>query len=91
MAKAGTPKKKKAKPKLTEKEQSERFKETAREFGVEESGESVSSDRAPQALGGYHGAGILKNFVRKTQIAWHCFRPVFSEFFIQQILTIPRN
>jgi len=39
MAKAGTPKKKKAKPKLTDKEQSERFKETARELGVEESGE----------------------------------------------------
>jgi hypothetical protein len=39
MAKAGTPKKKKAKPKLSDKEQSERFKETARELGVDESGE----------------------------------------------------
>ena len=39
MAKAGTPKKKKAKPKLTDKEQSERFKEAARELGVDESGE----------------------------------------------------
>jgi hypothetical protein len=39
MAKAGTPKKKKAKPKLTDKEQSERFKETARELGVDEGGE----------------------------------------------------
>jgi hypothetical protein len=39
MAKAGTPKKKKAKPKLTDKEQSERFIETARELGVDESGE----------------------------------------------------
>jgi hypothetical protein len=38
MAKAGTPKKKKAKPKLTDKKQSERFKETARELGVDESG-----------------------------------------------------
>jgi hypothetical protein len=40
MAKAGTPKKKKAKPKtkLTDKEQSERFKEAARELGVDESG-----------------------------------------------------
>jgi hypothetical protein len=38
MAKAGTPKKKKAKPKLTDKEQSERFKETARELGVDEDG-----------------------------------------------------
>jgi hypothetical protein len=38
MAKAGTPKKK-AKPKLTDKEQSERFKQTARELGVDESGE----------------------------------------------------
>ena len=38
MAKAGTPKKKKAKPKMTDKEQSERFKETARELGVDESG-----------------------------------------------------
>lgn len=32
-------KKKKAKPKLTDKEQSERFKEAARELGVDESGE----------------------------------------------------
>jgi hypothetical protein len=38
MAKAGTPKKKKAKPKLTDKEQSERFIETARELGADESG-----------------------------------------------------
>jgi hypothetical protein len=38
MAKAGTPKKKKAKPKLTDKEQSERFKETARNLGADESG-----------------------------------------------------
>ena len=38
MAKAGAPKKKKAKPKLTDKEQSERFKETARKLGVDESG-----------------------------------------------------
>ena len=38
MAKAGAPKKKKAKPKLTDKEQSERFKKTARELGVDESG-----------------------------------------------------
>ena len=41
MAKAGTPKKEKAKPKLTDKEQSERFKEAARELGVDESGESI--------------------------------------------------
>jgi hypothetical protein len=39
MAKAGAPKKKPAKPKLTDKEQSERFIETARELGVDESGE----------------------------------------------------
>jgi hypothetical protein len=39
MAKAGTPKKKKAKPKLTDKEQSERFKQAARELGADESGE----------------------------------------------------
>jgi hypothetical protein len=38
MAKAGTPEKKKAKPKLSNKEQSERFKEVARELGVDESG-----------------------------------------------------
>jgi len=38
MGKAGTPKKKKAKPKLTDKKQSERFIETARELGVDESG-----------------------------------------------------
>jgi hypothetical protein len=39
MAKAGAPKKKKAKPKLTDKEQSERFKETARKLGANESSE----------------------------------------------------
>jgi hypothetical protein len=39
MAKAGTPKRKKAKPKLTDKEQSERFKEIARKLEVDESGE----------------------------------------------------
>jgi hypothetical protein len=40
LAKAGTPKKKRAKhPKLTDKEQSERFKEIARELDVEDSGE----------------------------------------------------
>jgi hypothetical protein len=38
MAKAVT-KKKKAKPKLSDKEQSERFKEAARELSVDESGE----------------------------------------------------
>jgi hypothetical protein len=38
MAKAGAPKKAKPKPKLTDKEQSERFKEIARELGVDESG-----------------------------------------------------
>lgn len=40
MAKAGEPKKAKPKPKLSDKEQSERFKETARELGVDESGEA---------------------------------------------------
>ena len=40
MAKAGTPKKKKAKPKLSDQEQSERFKQTARELGVDETGDS---------------------------------------------------
>jgi hypothetical protein len=48
MAKAGTPKKKKAKPKLTDKEQSERFKETARELGVDESG--AAFDKAFDSL-----------------------------------------
>jgi hypothetical protein len=38
MAKAGAPKKAKPKPKITDKEQSERFKQTARELGVDESG-----------------------------------------------------
>ena len=39
MAKAaGPPKKAKPKPKLSDKEQSERFKETARKLGVDESG-----------------------------------------------------
>ena len=40
MAKAGTPKKKKAKPKLTDKEQSERFIETAHKLDVDETGKS---------------------------------------------------
>jgi hypothetical protein len=44
MAKAGTPKKRPAKPKLTDKEQSERFIETARELGSDESGRAF--DRA---------------------------------------------
>ena len=43
MGKAAAPKKKKAKPKLTDKEQSERFKETARELGVDESGQAFES------------------------------------------------
>jgi hypothetical protein len=38
MAKTGTTKKPKPKPKLTDKEQSERFIETARGLGVDESG-----------------------------------------------------
>jgi hypothetical protein len=42
MAKAGAPKKKKAKPKLTDKEQSERFIETARALGVDESGKEFN-------------------------------------------------
>jgi hypothetical protein len=40
VAKAGTPKKKKAKPKLSDKEQSERFIEAARELCADESGEN---------------------------------------------------
>jgi hypothetical protein len=44
MAKAAVPKKKKAKPELSDKEQSERFKQTARKLGVDESGEKF--DRA---------------------------------------------
>jgi hypothetical protein len=44
MAKAGAPKKAKPKPpKLTDKGQSERFKETARELGVDESGEAFEA------------------------------------------------
>ena len=35
MAKAGAPKKAKPKPKLSDKEQSDRFKETARELGAD--------------------------------------------------------
>jgi hypothetical protein len=42
--KAGTPKKKKAKPKLSDKEQSERFKETARMLGADESGKSFAQN-----------------------------------------------
>jgi hypothetical protein len=38
MAKGGAPKRAKPKPKLTDKEQSERFKQTARELGLDESG-----------------------------------------------------
>ena len=46
--KAGAPKKKKAKPKLSDKEQSERFIKTARELGVDESG--ASFERAADKL-----------------------------------------
>jgi len=52
MAKAGAPKKAKPKPKLTDKEQSERFKETARKLGVDESGkkfEAAFKQVAPKA------------------------------------------
>ncbi|MGY4399381.1 hypothetical protein ACVIYL_000184 [Bradyrhizobium sp. USDA 3315] len=41
--KAGAPKKKKPKPKLSDKEQSERFKVTARELGVDETGEEFEA------------------------------------------------
>jgi hypothetical protein len=43
MAKAGTPKKKPAKPKLTDKEQSERFIETARKLGADEDGQGFEA------------------------------------------------
>jgi hypothetical protein len=43
MAKAVVPKTKKAKHKLTDKEQSERFKHTARKLGVDESGRSFEN------------------------------------------------
>ncbi len=43
MAKAGVPKKAKPKPKLTDKEQSERFIETARTLGVDETGKLFES------------------------------------------------
>jgi hypothetical protein len=43
-------KKKKAKPKLTDKEQSERFKQIARELGVDESGEPF--EKAFRAVAG---------------------------------------
>lgn len=42
--KAGAPKKPRAKPKLEDKEQSERFKQAARELGADESGKQF--DRA---------------------------------------------
>jgi hypothetical protein len=43
MAKAGAPKKAKPKPKLTDKAQSERFKEAARKVGADESGEQFDA------------------------------------------------
>lgn len=43
MAKAGAPKKAKPKLKLSDKEQSERFKQTAREIGVDESGKKFEA------------------------------------------------
>jgi hypothetical protein len=48
MAKAGAPKKAKPKPKLTDKEQSERFIETARKLGVDETGDKF--DKAFQKI-----------------------------------------
>ncbi len=53
--KAGAPPGKKGKPKHDDPEQSERFKQTARELGVDESGEeferTVSSVIKPRGLG----------------------------------------
>ena len=46
--KAGASKKQKAKPKLSDKEQSERFKQTARELDVDESG--VEFERATRKI-----------------------------------------
>lgn len=43
MAKAGAPKKAKPKPKLSDEEQSERFVETARQLGVDESGDAFEA------------------------------------------------
>lgn len=40
MAKAGVPKKAKPKPRLTDKEQSDRFKEAARIAGADETGDT---------------------------------------------------
>ena len=51
MAKAGAPKKAKPKPQVSDKEQSERFKETARELEVDESGKEFE-----RALGRIIGA-----------------------------------
>jgi hypothetical protein len=48
MVKAAGQKKKKESPKLTDKDQSERFKQTARELGVDESGEKF--DKAFEAI-----------------------------------------
>ena len=51
--KAGAPRKvKRGKPKLDDKEQSERFKQTARELGVDESGEKF--ERAMRSIIGKH-------------------------------------
>ena len=44
MAKAGAPKKKRAEPKLTDKEQSERFVRTARELEADETGENFERE-----------------------------------------------
>jgi hypothetical protein len=57
MAKAGAPKKAKPKPKLSDKEQSERFKQTARELGVDESEDEFEKafraiTRKPSSQGG---------------------------------------
>lgn len=57
--KAGVPKKQKAKPKLTDKEQSERFIEAAREIGVDESGKTFEKSLI----------GILRTPARKSGVA----------------------
>jgi hypothetical protein len=49
MAKAGAPKKAKPKPKLTDKEQSERFKQTARELEISED-DSSDFNRAVETI-----------------------------------------
>jgi hypothetical protein len=61
MAKASAPKKKKPRPKLTDKEQSERFIQTARQLGVDEAGKDFEKATEKLLVAKSNSGQNLKN------------------------------